>query len=1298
MDKKLLFTASLLALFGGQAMADKVALPTVAESDCYAPTTVLNGSGTEFYLYNVQGRQFVIAGNDWGTRASFSLSSAAPFKSETTTNTTVSSFYLTNKGTGSWKKMFVDDTQGKTWMDYATQTDRNVEYVANVSGNTFELYSYGAFNTAVDGSVCVAWQKGLTGSAGQDAVNGLLKPADFTSTDDYGTKWMCVNTSFDLALYAARTELATAINEGDDLGLDVSEATAVYNNGSATAADVNAALAKIAQPLAELKRNKAINESGANAENPFSLADYIAPSTALDGWTVVGKAYDVQTKSYTVQETGDALTKGLNCWTSSSNGGHLPDGSISQTLENLPNGVYEVSVDINASCGGANKENTQEGTTLFANDKGSNCSSLPDKPVHVSVKAVVTDGKLTFGIKTFNTTINFIFFGNLKVNYLGVDTSALVESLNEKITDAETYVADVKANADVVKALNDAIAEAKEVAASATVTEAKVTETVNKLSEAKAAVAENVSAYAALAEAKAAADEALETYTEEAGYSKAADLNKLFTADEKGNSYTTIVEGYLYGNDDLKAYIQTVKDYTAALAKSFTKDGTDVTYLLADPSFDNGGEGWSGKTNYTKVDTSLKNCEAYHAAYDLYQELTGLPNGVYEVSAQAFERVGEYTTENHNAYLNGTEQIDAYLYANDSQQPVCSAYSETMNDGGKTLDGQHFANSMSDFASMSAEGNFWVSVKVPVTDGKLRLGIKCDSYTNWSIWDNFYLTYVSSNVLALYVEELNDAIAEAETIGEDAAMPSLIEALNTAVTNGKALAENADATQQQLIAATEAVKTATAAAKDNAEAYEEMSYLRTAVDLFVASHPADNYTGTAGLVKYVDETGDENGNTLNKILSEKPYTTDQLTAYAEKLSDMIDEVAKTFTKEGTDVTDILTNPSFDDGAEGWVNAGDVQAAGNVEFYQKDFNMYQEITGLPNGVYDITVAGMQRKGNYSDATYNVWKDKLENTTAELYANDVYARIKSAYDEHMTEPSEYTDWRKDFAPTGTEGIYFPNCPATFDTAAKAGLYRNRVRVTITDGTLRIGVQGKQASDSQDWSIFDDFKVTYVHAQTYVLNPEVEYNWEDMECVDVKVQRYYEEGKWTPICLPFTVTEEELVDYGAGAELVALDKVEGNRFYFKTAKNIEAGVAYLIKPTTLVLEMIYFDRNVIATPNNGVNAAGFGFQGTYNPIEVATDGTAMIVDETANPSVATAETAKVLGSYAYLVVPSAEDAANVTLDINGSVTGIDAINATVVANGQKVYNVNGQYVGNSLNALPHGVYVVNGRKVVK
>ena len=49
-------------------------------------------------------------------------------------------------------------------------------------------------------------------------------------------------------------------------------------------------------------------------------------------------------------------------------------------------------------------------------------------------------------------------------------------------------------------------------------------------------------------------------------------------------------------------------------------------------------------------------------------------------------------------------------------------------------------------------------------------------------------------------------------------------------------------------------------------------------------------------------------------------------------------------------------------------------------------------------------------------------------------------------------------------------------------------------------------------------------------------------------------------------------------------------------------------------------------------------------------------------------------------------------------GETDGIKTINdQTTVANAEKVYSVNGQYVGKSLQGLGKGLYIMNGKKYV-
>lgn len=63
--------------------------------------------------------------------------------------------------------------------------------------------------------------------------------------------------------------------------------------------------------------------------------------------------------------------------------------------------------------------------------------------------------------------------------------------------------------------------------------------------------------------------------------------------------------------------------------------------------------------------------------------------------------------------------------------------------------------------------------------------------------------------------------------------------------------------------------------------------------------------------------------------------------------------------------------------------------------------------------------------------------------------------------------------------------------------------------------------------------------------------------------------------------------------------------------------------------------------------------------------------------------------------------EDMSLVTIDLtytDDTTTGVYEFGGKNTQDNLRVYNLNGQYVGNSLEGLDKGVYVVNGKKVVK
>ena len=120
-----------------------------------------------------------------------------------------------------------------------------------------------------------------------------------------------------------------------------------------------------------------------------------------------------------------------------------------------------------------------------------------------------------------------------------------------------------------------------------------------------------------------------------------------------------IVANHSLDNDQIDEYMGKLKTELELSRKQSIKAGTDLTYMLANPTFDNGKDGWTGAT---VVNSDWKNCESYQGTFDMYQEFVAPQNGVYEISAQAMHRV-TWNEATATAHENGSEDITAVLYA-----------------------------------------------------------------------------------------------------------------------------------------------------------------------------------------------------------------------------------------------------------------------------------------------------------------------------------------------------------------------------------------------------------------------------------------------------------------------------------------------------------------------------------------------------------------------------------------------------------------------------------------------------------
>lgn len=129
---------------------------------------------------------------------------------------------------------------------------------------------------------------------------------------------------------------------------------------------------------------------------------------------------------------------------------------------------------------------------------------------------------------------------------------------------------------------------------------------------------------------------------------------------------------------------------------------------------------------------------------------------------------------------------------------------------------------------------------------------------------------------------------------------------------------------------------------------------------------------------------------------------------------------------------------------------------------------QEIKNVPNGVYRVDVQGFYRMGGHgAGPATEARQNGTEVIPAYFFANDESVQVMSIIDE---------------AGKMNEGVAFGDYGMAPDNMAQAvhaftaGLYEHSMVLTVTDGTIKLGVV-KTAGVENDWLMFDNFRLTYL-----------------------------------------------------------------------------------------------------------------------------------------------------------------------------------------------------------------------------
>ena len=204
-----------------------------------------------------------------------------------------------------------------------------------------------------------------------------------------------------------------------------------------------------------------------------------------------------------------------------------------------------------------------------------------------------------------------------------------------------------------------------------------------------------------------------------------------------------------------------------------------------------------------------------------------------------------------------------------------------------------------------------------------------------------------------------------------------------------------------------------------------------------------------------------------------------------------------------------------------------------------------------------------------------------------------------------------------------------------------------------------------------------------------------------VNVKLTRTLKADVWNTFCVPFDVTVAGSPLEGATIKQIASveEKTDGAVINFEDAPaTLEAGKAYLVRTATAIVNPTFNGVTVKnVDPTNCSGNEKYQLIGIYSPLNIDASLYGKVFGINNQDKLAKVkENTSIKGMRAYFLLANSATAAK--LNFGGELTGIDAVdNGEAVMTG-KVYNLNGQYVGNSLEGLKKGVYVVNGKKVLK
>ena len=785
--------------------------------------------------------------------------------------------------------------------------------------------------------------------------------------------------------------------------VDFSEAKTAYDNTQSDAKTLAEAEAKIGE------LQDAYDIAHATVDKPGDITSQLTNvdgSSATDWtrtWLGDGRAGDFHLNTWSVEGNNNAdgtnmVVNFLEDWVAKGN--TLSDQKFQRNPVKVAPGAYKITANIrvyNESGAdymkGAYLFGNVSRNSLFANEDEAQTNAVEGAKYNTynnmlnywkdgfeTYAIVPKDGTLTFGVMIENANYNWVAAKNFRVYYMGDSYESLDYVRKNSDMFAQPFPEETFAMQQLLDDYNNAIPNYGKAQNAEELLDA-----VQKLVSLSESVQNNANAYKAYKDRVDGLKAGIENgeidldgpdadilfdYLDDLGEELGPDSETSVEYGFKNGYSAYIIANRLLKTEEITEELEFLNKLYDAAVRTSLKDGTDLTNLIVNPGFeeelvDGKGKGWSldtskggtgSLTNWRGGDSDGKNycAEAYEQNFDVYQEIEGVKDGIYEVSVQAFYRGGwpEAAWNNYkkDPEMKGDAKVYSEVYLNEFSTPIRNVMEITLDDvsqftskdnyssfavtgeGGETTNvfvPNGMASASTSFSLEDPEKNYTMSAYGLVTDGKIRLGIRRlttppSNAGTWTLWDNFKLTYRAKNpelaaqVLDAKAKELNELLTTSEENMTDPVIQNSVYAYTESQKT-----DLSDAAKYEVLIET---NDALVAAKEN---IQQVGAYKTANEAYQAAcdelEKVDE-SQEAEIWNQIDEMDDElDGDAFRSLSTEDLVTliakvedfTKEVQAAIDdiKLAQKVAEMADATDDKPYDATSWIINPDMEDASQ-----------------------------------------------------------------------------------------------------------------------------------------------------------------------------------------------------------------------------------------------------------------------------------------------------------------------------------------------------------------------------------------------